>query len=271
MDGHEVKYNAEETAGVKGKTISSGKNPLFRQFVAQFKGRGIRRYGRSFISGPKQVFEVVRDFPERCAAILLPEKETLPEGLVVPQDCDIFSLGKELFRKIDLYGTHFPVLQVRLSPLPAWNGKIAPKGCTLFLPFQDPGNVGSAIRAAAAFGVTRLVVLKEAAHPFHHKAIRAAGSTIFRVPIYEGPSIHDLKRGCVPMVTLSARGQDVGPYRFPKYFGLLPGLEGPGLPAGWEDNDCLAVPMSGGVESLNAVQATVITLYLWRRQAVRSL
>ena len=254
---------------MKGKTITSGKNPLFRQFVAQFKGRGVRRYGRSFISGPKQVLEAVRDFPDLCTALLLPEKEAIPEGLVVPQDCDIFRLGKELFRKIDLYGTHFPILEVRLSPLPPWNGNIAPKGCTLFLPFQDPGNLGSAIRGAAAFGVARLVVLKEAAHPFHHKAIRAAGTTIFRVPIFKGPSIHDLKRGSAPIVTLSARGQDVGPYRFPECFGLLPGLEGPGLPEDWEDYDCLAIPMSGGVESLNAVQATVITLYLWSRQAER--
>jgi len=255
---------------VKGKTITSEKNPLFRRLLAQLKGRGVRKYGRSFISGPKQVFEVARDFPDRCAAFLLSEKDSLPDGLAVPQDCALYRLGNELFRKIDLYGTHSPILQVRLAPLPTWGGDIAPEGCTLFLPFQDPVNVGSAIRAAAAFGVPRLVVLKEAAHPFHHKAIRAAGSTIFRIPILEGPSIHDLKRGGAPMVTLSATGQDVGAYRFPSRFGLLAGLEGPGLPESWEDDDCLAIPMSAGIESLNAVQATVIALYLWWRQAVKS-
>jgi tRNA(Leu) C34 or U34 (ribose-2'-O)-methylase TrmL len=254
---------------VKGKTITSGKNPLFRQFMALFKGRGMRKFGLSYVSGPKQVFEVVRDFPDKCAALLLPEKEALPREIDIPRGCALYRLGPELFRRIDLYGTQFPVLQVRLSPLPVWDMNSVFMGCTLFLPFQDPGNIGSAIRGAAAFGVTRLVVLEEAAHPFHHKSIRAAGSTVFRVPIFKGPSIRDLKRGAAPMVSLSMRGQDLERYQFPPSFGLLPGLEGPGLPGGWEDSDCVAIPMSEGVESLNAVHATLITLYVWRRQKGR--
>jgi tRNA G18 (ribose-2'-O)-methylase SpoU len=90
--------------------------------------------------------------------------------------------------------------------------------------------VGAVIRSAAAFGVSRVVVLKEAAHPFHHKSVRAAGSAILRVSLWEGPSIKELEKTKAPLVSLSPGGKDIARYKFPSTFGLLPGLEGPGLP-----------------------------------------
>ena len=63
-----------------------------------------------------------------------------------------------------------------------------PDGCTLFVPFQDPENVGAVIRSAAAFGVARVVLLREAAHPFHPRSSRAAGPALFQVPLQVGPA-----------------------------------------------------------------------------------
>ena len=76
--------------------------------------------------------------------------------------------------------------------MPDWSDDAPwPDGCTLFIPFQDPENVGAVIRSAAAFGVARVVLLKEAAHPFHPRSSRAAGSALFQVPLYQGPSIRN--------------------------------------------------------------------------------
>jgi tRNA G18 (ribose-2'-O)-methylase SpoU len=122
------------------------------------------------------------------------------------------------------------------------------------------------IRSAAAFGVSRVVFLKEAAHPFHHKSIRVAGSALFRVPIFEGPSLYELKPSKVPMITLSPEGKDAKDFKFPSSFCLVPGLEGPGLPDHLRDATCLSIPMESGVDSINAAMATGIVLYVWRHQ-----
>ncbi len=136
---------------------------------------------------------------------------------------------------------------------------ISPSASSESDPLQIPGPL------AAAFGVSRVVLLKEAAHPFHHKSTRAAGSTLFRVPILEGPSIRGLRRLSEPLIALSPDGQDVAGYRFPPVFGLVPGLEGPGIPAGLKRQVTLSIPMAPGVESLNSSLAAGIVLYLWRR------
>ena len=84
--------------------------------------------------------------------------------------------SEPLFKELDVVGTHAPLLLVRVPAIAVWNDADAwPLGCTLFVPFQDPENIGAVIRSAAAFGVARVVLLREAAHPFHHRSARAAG------------------------------------------------------------------------------------------------
>jgi tRNA G18 (ribose-2'-O)-methylase SpoU len=158
---------------------------------------------------------------------------------------------------------------IKISPLPFWSDKSWIPGCTLFIPFQDPINVGAVIRSAAAFGVSQLVILQEAAYPFHHKALRVAGSNVFRVPIFKGPSIKELTKSRFPIFTLAPGGEDVSHFLFPATFGLLPGLEGPGLPPELQKNKALGIPMLNQVESLNAGTATGIVLFLWQSQYVK--
>lgn len=254
---------------MKVKEIISESNPTFRRLQKLLRGQGVKREGLALFSGPKQVAEVVKDLPDRCAGVILPVGY---QGLeeVAPLEITRYVLAPDLFRQVDAYGTDGPVLLIRVDPLPRWNPERWPPGCTLFLPFQDPSNVGAAIRSAAAFGVPRVVIMKESAHPFHYKSSRAAGSTVFRVPLCEGPSIRDLRQREVPILTLSTTGKDLGACRFPGRFGLLPGLEGPGIPSSLRHLTTLSIPMEGGVESLNAAVATGIALYLWRSRAGES-
>ncbi|MEE9610542.1 MAG: RNA methyltransferase [Desulfatiglandales bacterium] len=246
------------------KEIVSKNNVIFKKFLKVLKGRGIKKYGLTFLSGPKQVKEVLRDFPGRCMGIVLSKDQSIPEG-GISEGMTIYHLGSDLFQDVDIYGTDQPLLLVRVEPFPPWTIEHWPSGCTLFVPFQDPANVGAVMRSAAAFGVSGVVILREAAHPYHHKSLRAAGSAAFRIPIFQGPSIRELGGTKVPMIALSPEGEDIARCRFPSTFGLLPGLEGPGLPRNLRTMTTLAIPMESGVESINAALATGIALYLWRR------
>ena len=150
--------------------------------------------------------------------------------------------------------------------MPTWSDDEPwPPGCTLFIPFQDPENVGAVLRSAAAFGVARAVLLREAAHPFHPKAARAAGTALFQVPMLQGPSIRDLDPKQAPLIALDADGPDLDAEPWPDRFGLVPGMEGPGLPEALRRGPKRRIPMADGVESLNAAVATGVALYAWTR------
>jgi 16S rRNA (guanine(527)-N(7))-methyltransferase RsmG len=259
------KSRAMERHGVK--SIESEQNDTFKQLKSLLTTRGIKKEGRAIVCGSKLVSEMLRDFPDRCEAWISsgdrpPPPEEAPESLAW------YQLAPALFNGLDLFGTHAPLLLVRLEPLQPWSSADPlPHGCTVFLPFQDPENVGSAVRSAVAFGAAQVVVLTESAHPYHPKALRASGGAVFHAKLVRGPSIADLP-GDFPMVPLSSEGADIHQVRFPQCFGFLPGIEGPGLPDAWR-KQAVAIPIHEKLESLNAATALAIALYVWRsRQQV---
>jgi tRNA G18 (ribose-2'-O)-methylase SpoU len=255
---------------MKLKKITSPNNTTFKTFQKLMRTRGIKKYGMALLSGPKQVREVLLEFQNRCAGIIFSDQADLPFEPTA-KDIPSYQLSSNLFREIDLYGTGKPILLVRVEPFLQWDKGTEQAGCTLCVPFQDPVNVGAVIRSAAAFGVSKVVMLKEAAHPFHPKSIRAAGSNIFRVPIFEGPSLHRLKASKVPVIALSPKGENARNQIFPASFWLVPGLEGVGLPDHLMQGTVVSIPMEQGVESLNAALAAGIVLYLWRNRVEGSL
>jgi 16S rRNA (guanine(527)-N(7))-methyltransferase RsmG len=248
------------------KEIVSPNNPKFKAFMKLLKTRGIRKQGRAFLSGGRQVREVLDSFPGKCRGIVFSDPGTIPEA-AGPLRLPCYRLHPDLFRQLDIHDTGKALLQIMVAPFDAWKDDGTVSGCALIIPFQDPRNVGAVIRSAAAFGVSRVVVLKEAAHPFHPASLRAAGSTIFRTKLLKGPSLQELEVNGVPLITLSPEGDDLASFRFPETFCLAPGLEGPGLPDRLKKAVCLSIPMAPGVESLNAATATGIALYAWKSRA----
>jgi tRNA(Leu) C34 or U34 (ribose-2'-O)-methylase TrmL len=251
------------------RDVTSESNPLFKLGRDLLGGRGIRKHGQALVAGPRTVAEVLEHAPGRVDAWL-----TGSEGPPPPRpDLLWYRLADPLFRSLDAAGTHSPLLLVRLPEMRAWSPVDEwPTGCTLFVPFQDPENVGAVIRSAAAFGVAQVVLLREAAHPFHPRASRAAGPALFQVPLRLGPSIQELSSpiGQVPLFAMAMDGPELASVPLPDRFGIVPGVEGPGLPAHLREGPRLRVAIAPGVESLNAATATAIALYDWRRRHPRA-
>lgn len=244
------------------REVSSDANPSFKLCRDILTGKGIRKHGQAILAGPRQVAEVLERFPDRVEAWL-----TSPNGPPPPIEGVLWlRLAEPLFKEIDTSGTRSPLLLVRVPEIPDWSDVAPwPPGCTLFVPFQDPENVGAVLRSAAAFGVARVVLLREAAHSFHPKSVRAAGPAVFQVPMLLGPSVRDLESGTHPLIALSIEGPDLDAEPFPETFGMVPGVEGPGLPDHLRDGLRRRIPIAPGVESLNAATATAVALYAWSR------
>jgi TrmH family RNA methyltransferase len=127
----------------------------------------------------------------------------------------------------------------------------------------DPGNVGTLLRAADAFGAG--VALSEGcADPTGPKALRASMGAIFRVPLAAfdepvGSRVALVAHGGVPLPELAVAGDVV----------LVLGAEREGLPADVLER-CEArtsIPQPGGGESLNVALAGAIALYELARGA----
>ncbi len=251
------------------RELASESNPTYKLALDLLTGKGIRKQEMGLIAGSRVVAEVLQRFPGHVESWLTdtkgpppPESEARPTW---------FRLADPLFRNLDASGTRSPLLMVRLPEIPAWSPMAEwPEGCTLFVPFQDPENVGAVIRSAAAFGVARVVLLQEAAHPFHPKAARAAGTALFQVKLEQGPSIRELTSPDVPLISLSGDGPDIALESFPARFGLVAGVEGPGLPDHLRSGPTRRIPMEPGIESLNAATASAVALYAWRTALTRS-
>lgn len=121
----------------------------------------------------------------------------------------------------------------------------------------DPGNVGTLLRAADAFGAG--VALSEGcADPTGPKAVRASMGSLFRVPLSgfdepEGRRVALVPKGGIPLPELDCQGDVV----------LVLGAEREGLPADvLQRCDARAsIPQPGGGESLNVAMAGAIALY----------
>jgi 16S rRNA (guanine527-N7)-methyltransferase len=247
------------------RIIKSSDNPTFKLLRSLTATRPIKRQGLALISGTKVTREMVQVAKDRAIAWVYPGGETVAPGPEL-QEPNI-ELAPALFRELDEFGTGAPLLLVKVPEMPEFDEKAPwPKGATLFLALQNPENLGATIRSAAAFGVARIVLLQECAHPYHPKSMRAAGTALAVTHFESGPGIAHLSTEGHPLLTLDAGGTSLAEVSFPATFGLLPGVEGPGLPESLKKAGTLAIPMMEPIESLNAGVATAIALYEWQRQ-----
>jgi TrmH family RNA methyltransferase len=138
---------------------------------------------------------------------------------------------------------------------------------------QDPGNLGSAIRAADALGAAAVLALDGSADPGGWKALRGAMGSTFRLPVARGTTDAALaiarRQGLTIAATTPSGGLDLRASPLPPTTLLLLGNEGAGLPSGLLSmaQKTVSVPMRSGVESLNVAVTAALLLDALRATA----
>lgn len=132
----------------------------------------------------------------------------------------------------------------------------------------DPGNLGTIIRSALAFGVKDIVVDEKCADVFSPKTVSAAKDAIFKVRILEDNKKHIFnslhKNRTIISAALHTSGKAPHAIFKPQTrYCLVVGNEGRGIDADILDasHEYCTIPMSGEIESLNAATAASILLY----------
>lgn len=162
------------------------------------------------------------------------------------------------------------VAPVRYAPL---ERVLAGRLTLVLADLNDPGNVGTLLRSAEAFGAGGVVLGRLGVDPYHPKVVRGAMGSIFRVPLTVAtPDELRAAAGAVTVIGLAGGAADIASLSPAPPAALIVGHERRGLGA-WEAacTTLAGIPMSGAAESLNAAVAGSVALYALSRACQDSL
>jgi TrmH family RNA methyltransferase len=141
---------------------------------------------------------------------------------------------------------------------------------------QDPGNLGTIMRSAEAFGSAGVVLGEGTVSPFNSKVIRASAGSVFRLPVVVAKSAGGLEevlaklraRNVRLIATSSHKGTPLDQASLTGPLVIFIGNEGSGVPRDLVSkmDETVAIPHTPQVESLNAGVAGSIVLYESARQ-----
>lgn len=148
--------------------------------------------------------------------------------------------------------------------------------CLLLDDVQDPGNVGSMLRSAAAAGVAQAMLSKHCAFAWSPKVLRAGQGAHFHLAIHEDVDLAAWSRayrgnGGAVVAMVASGGADLYATPLDGRVAIAIGNEGAGLSAELAGSaTCrVTIPMPGGTESLNAAAAAAVCLFEAVRQRCR--
>jgi TrmH family RNA methyltransferase len=253
--------------------ITSADNPRFRALLKLHQSsRERRKAGLSLLDGvhlvaahlehmgaPQEIVVSRSHLTDHEIASLLQCAE-MPEPIV---------LSDALFRLLSSVATPTGVIAVvktpRESALPA-----IPETCVMLEDVQDPGNVGSVLRSAAAAGVEEVYLSRTCVQAWSPRVLRAAMGAHFVLRIHEGVDLATFAR-TYPGKVLAVAGDGATPFYsadLTARTALLFGNEGAGLSRALRDaaHDTISIPMPGKAESLNVAAAAAVCLFERVRQ-----
>ena len=256
------------------RIVQSRQNSRVKELRGSFSPGGRSETGRVGIEGEHLLAEAVRSGIEIATVFFRSGDEAILDRIDLNHAVEVIELPSEVFASV--VTTESPQGVAAL---------VAPKGFSLddilrvnepliviAAGLQDPGNLGTLIRSAEAFGAAGVVTLPGTVSAWNAKAMRASSGSAFRLPIV-GASEHEVFRrlrssGIRVLAAVGERGVAASEVDFTRSAALLIGNEGRGLSkALLNQAECrVTIPCPGPVESLNAAIAGSILLYEASRQ-----
>jgi len=269
------------------EAIASRENRWLKRFRGALRGGEPATDGCVGIEGPRLVEEALRSGLRIDAVLVSASGERHLQRLVerLEPAVRLLRTSDRLFAGVA--DTETPQGVAALArPRPASFDDLV-KGVALVVVLvgvQDPGNVGTILRAAEAFGASGAATCPAgrlgAANPWAPKALRASAGAALRLPVVHGAGatilLAQLRIAGVKLfaaspaqaATASPPALDLWQANLRDPAALLVGNEGAGLPAEVERSaDArVRIPLAAGVESLNAAVAASVMLYEAARQ-----
>ena len=260
------------------KEINSAANPSFKGWHGLIEGEVLIGEALKEGRGPKDV--LLRrsgidpdSMEERIDSILRNTKEGYP----VP---NIYLLSDELFYRLSQTENGRDIIGVMEKPLDykeLLKKRLKSKrliGNILVLDrLQDPGNVGTIIRSADAFGISGIGVIKGSADIYGPKTVRAAAGSILRVPIIQLDNEDELfalaeELGLKVVATGLKKAETFYETDLKENLAIVIGNEGQGVSETilGRAEKIIKIPMEGAIDSLNAAIAASVILYECVRQ-----
>ncbi|MFB3922280.1 MAG: TrmH family RNA methyltransferase [Terriglobia bacterium] len=267
--------------GTPGRTIreiTSAANALLKVFRRAL-AEGVTREGLLAVEGPFLVEEALKA-NERAVVHSVVVAKVVEEkfsGLLarLPREAEIAAVPERIFAQVAQ--TEAPqgiaaLVELRNEKL---ESVLAARNALLLIAcgLQDPGNLGTIMRSAQAFGANAVVTTEGTVSPFNPKAVRASAGAVFHVPIFaaEKPDslFRHLRKAGVRIVAAdrhSSTSLADADLRGP--LAILIGQEAAGLPPAIsrQADLLLSIPIREGMNSLNAASAASVMLYEVARQ-----
>jgi TrmH family RNA methyltransferase len=214
-------------------------------------------------------------------AVFISERLDVPRW--VPYGVEVLRLANDVFRSVVETQTPQGLAALIVPPVREFGEVVGsrtgamPPLIVVACGLQDPGNLGTLVRSAEAFGATGVVTTLGTVNGWNQKALRASVGSIFRVPVVSGTldEVAGLRaRGVRLLAAVGEDEEDVTVAAETDFTGacaVMIGNEGAGLGAEWMEiaDGRVTIPCPGIVESLNAGVAGSLLLYEASRQRAK--
>ena len=243
-------------------------HPLLRSLLAK---RGRREHGLFLIEGPSLLKEALDSGLTLKEVRISPEGRAAAAGLLGHAEANGARIVEASFRalaRLSDLETPTGVIAVAEVRTRSLADVLAAPGLVLLLAgIGDPGNAGTLVRAAEAFGAAGVVFGSGGAEPYSPKVVRAAMGSLFRLPhavAEPNELLAAAAQSARTIVAADRSGTRLRGFVFPQRPIVAVGAERGGVSAWLPRWDAaVAIPHVGPTESLNAAVAGSIVLYEW--------